>query len=680
MKIYGNTLEKMEVDKQIETFKNFLERFYINELSAACLKGESSLRVDFSVLAKFNIELADLLLEEPEDLIKAFELSVCKFDFAEKIKDFKIRFFNIPNTQSVSISEIRKKHLHKLYKIDGLIRRKSDVRPQVISAKFECSCGNIINILQSESQFKEPSKCGCGAKSRFKLLYKELIDTQELVLEESPDSLKTMEQPRKISVLLKYDLVSTFSERKTSPGSKVEIIGMIYEVPIITRTGTKSTRFDLIIDANNVESLSTSFYDLSINNEEEKEIIKFSREPEIYEKIISSIAPSIYGYKEIKEAIMLQLFGGVRKTRIDKVISRGDFHILLVGDPGAGKSALVKRVATIAPKGRYVSGKGASGTGLTACVVKDEFSKGYALEAGAMVLCSDGLCVIDEMDKMTEEDRSAMHEAMENQTVSISKANIQATLTARTSVLASANPKMGRFEMYDLISNQIDMPPTLINRFDLIFPIIDSPDSEKDSNLAEHMLNLHENPLFVDGEVSTDFLKKYIAYAKQKIHPVLTKEAREEIKKYYLRMRSSGSSSERRIIPITPRQLEALIRMSEASAKVCLSNKVMKEDSKRAISLLQYCLERIGFDKEAGKIDIDRVSATVSYSERNKIILVKEILMEMFSINKEIEVDSLIETLKEKNIKRVEAESILAKLKHMGEIFEPKNGFIRSLQ
>jgi len=670
----------MNIEEQVKRFQDFLEKNYKAKLAEKARKGENFIEVDFPSLAQFDPEISEKMLEEPEDLLKAFELSVEQFDLGEKIKNFRIRLGNLPDSQKIAIHEIRSKHLNQLFVFEGVVRQKSDVRPQVTSARFECpQCGNIISVLQLDSVFKEPTRCGCGRKGHFILVGKEMVDAQGLVLEEAPESLQGGEQPKRMNVLLKDDLVSPFSEKKTAPGSKIKVIGLVKEVPIISKSGGKMTRFDLIIEANNVETSSETFYDLQVTKEEEEEILELAKDPRLYEKLVESIAPSIYGYETIKEALLVQLIGGVRKVRNDKVVSRGDIHILLVGDPGAGKSALVRRINLVSPKGIYVSGKGASAAGLTASVVKDEFLRGFAIEAGAMVLSSGGICCIDEMDKMNPEDRAAMHEAMENQTVSIAKANIQATLIAQTTVLAAANPKLGRFDPYGIVSEQIDLPPTLINRFDLIFPIKDLPEEEKDGKMADHILNLHQNPNSIQQEIPTLLLKKYIAYAKQKIKPVLTDSSIVEIKNYYIKMRKSGSSEESAIksVPITARQLEALVRMAEASARIRLSDKVMKKDALRAIRLLEYCLSQVGFDKETGKIDIDKIATGISASQRTYIVLVKDIIVELENkLGKTIPIEDVIQEAKNRGVDSDTAEEVIEKLKRAGDIFEPRHGFI----
>ena len=339
---------------------------------------------------------------------------------------------------------------------------------------------------------------------------------------------------------------------------------------------------------------------------------------------------------------------------------------------------MLKRLSKVAPKARYVSGKGVSGAGLTASVVKDEFLGGWALEAGALPLCNRGFCMIDEMDKMSVEDTSAMHEALEGQTITISKANIQATLRAETTVLAAANPKFGRFDPYGIIAEQINMPPALINRFDLIFPVKDIPNEKQDEKLAKHVLLLHQNPDMVDPEIDTGILRKYIAYVRQNCNPILTEGALEELQKYYVEMRSAGQEeSGVKSVPISPRQLEALVRMAEASAKIRLSDKVIKKDAKRAIDLLHHCLSQVGIDPSTGKIDIDRIATGVSASQRSKILTVKEIIEELENrLGKTIPIDELVKEAKEQGLEESDVEEGIEKLKRSGDVFEPKRGFL----
>ncbi len=669
---------EINVIEQIKRFQDFIDSNYYSSLLENARKGNRFLLIDFLELSKYDPDLATELLDAPEETIKAIEKAIEQFD-VDGLSNFRIRFHNLPKSQRIMIRDIRSKHINKLLFVDGLIRQKSDVRPQVTSARFECPvCGNIINVLQLEGTFKEPTRCGCGRKGKFVMLDKELVDAQGIVLEEASESLEGGEQPKRINVLLKDDLVSPLSEKRTSPGSKVEVVGVIKEVPIISRSGAKSTRFDLMIDANSIKPTEDTFYQVEISEEEEKEILEIANDPKGYDKLVNSIAPSIYGYEKIKEALFLQLMGGVRKTRMDNVVSRGDMHILLVGDPGSGKSALLKRITQIAPKGRYVSGKGVSAAGITAAVVRDEFLHGWALEAGAMVLSSDGLVCVDELDKINSEDRAAMHEALENQTVSISKANIQATLIARTTVLAAANPKFGRFDPYGIIADQIDLPPTLINRFDLIFPIKDLPEETRDERMAKHILTLHQNPDLDEPEIPTNLLRKYIAYARQKVSPKLTDGALEEIKEFYLRMRKSGGSEGGiKAIPISARQLEALVRLSEASAKARLDDRVTRKDSKKAIELLDYCLMQVGFDRETGKIDIDRIATGVGATQRSHIMVLKEIIGELETkLGKAIPIDDVIAEAKNRGLDEDKVEEAMERLKRAGDIFEPRRGFV----
>ena len=1111
--------------------KSFFEA-YKKDIGDSIRKGKKVVYVNFEDLASSSPVLSEALMSNPEDVLQILETAL---EETGLIKNPRIRFNTLPETQKVKIRTIRAEHLNQLIYFEGLVRQASEVRPQVVNAKFECpTCGTVISVLQIDKKFREPSRCSCGRKGQFRLLSKTMVDAQRLVIEEAPESLVGGEQPRRLSVFLKEDLVEPGMEEKTTPGSKVRALGILKEVSVPLPSGAISTRFDLALEANNLIPLESTYEDFDISEEDERQIQELAADPNLFEKLRGSIAPSIWGYEEIKESLILQMFGGVRKVSPDGTTSRGDIHLFLMGDPGVAKSlgknekilyfknqeygytsienlfkkfgrfpknlttltldmkthkhtwkkikeiikhipekdlikittehgkqitgtknhsfltlsntgeiisikgdelnensyipipinfhkeiikdletekfniygrnskqlpkkikldegfgflvgiflsegnirsgrsvnisnknnkikdkvrkyveqlgikadkenskgisisskslsnlldfncynqelkkeiktkvkgtysrikkipdfayfapkkfikgmisgifsgdgrfikdkkrikgfelitlskelaqgtsdilfslgilnkikernytyknkktkyytlsvnsqmikkfrkyfnfygrtytnypkpthsyyncipcgdliynltkklgynkkidgnrtfaaemrtirkrnkigrlrlrrilkrfqkrsnenlkefkilkkiayspiiwskikniehikkqnqevydlsipstntfvangigvhnsVTLKFISNIAPKGRYVVGMGASGRGITATVVRDEFLKGWSLEAGAMVLANKGVICIDEIEKMTPEDRSAMHEALEQQTVTISKANVQATLSAQTSVLAAGNPKYGRFEPLQSITQQIDLPPALINRFDLIFILRDLPDKEKDDAIATHVLNLHQ----MKGEksqIERDLFRKYIAYAKQKVEPKLTNKAVEEIKNFYVKLRNMQSSGDSKSIPISARQLQGLIRLAEAHAKLRLSSKVDKKDAQVAIRLTNYYLMQVGYDPETKTFDIDRFSIGTSSSQRNKLLLIKETIKKLEEKHgKMVPLDVLKEELG-KNISNENFEEAFEKLKEIGDIFQPKSGFVQ---
>ena len=668
-------------ESQEEALSIAKEFFELNR--ADVIRGMSGehkvVHVNFDEFSAHTPELAENLIERPEETIQLLEIALEELEWAPN--DARVRFTSISPSQELLIRYIRSKHLGKMISIEGIVRQASEVRPLVTNAKFECpSCGTIISVLQIDKKFKEPSRCSCGRRGGFKEISKDMVDAQVLTIEESSENLHGGEQPKRMTVFLKEDLVDPTMEMRTTPGSKVKIIGILKEIAITVASGAMLTRFDLAIESNNLVPLEESFEDIDITEEDERTIKEIANSPDFMKKMVGSIAPSIWGHDNVKTALAFQLFGGVKKTRSDGTKMRGDVHVLLVGDPGVAKSVMLGFIAGVAPKARYVSGKSATGAGLTATVVKDEILKGWGLEAGAMVLANKGIVCIDEFDKMNEEDRSTMHEAMEQQTVTISKATVQATLRSQTSVLAAANPKFGRFDPLQSIPKQVNLVPSLLSRFDAIFIMRDIPSRENDEAIANHVLLEHKQEAKHDV-IDKDLLKKYISYAKQKYNPLLTDEAVKAMKDFYVGLRNMPQIGDgpSKPIPIGARQLEAIVRLSEAHARMRLSNTVEVKDSAAAIELVKSYLMQVGYDEKTKSFDIDKIEGTTSASGRNKIAAIREVLRELEkSMGKLIPYQTLTDALTGK-MKEDEIDEIVGKLLKAGELFRPKKGFIQRM-
>ncbi|HKL23597.1 MAG TPA: minichromosome maintenance protein MCM [Candidatus Nanoarchaeia archaeon] len=650
---------------------------YKEKLKTSLRDENSVIFIDFMEIAEETPFLSEEIVKNPEETLRSMEVAIEEMGLANNVR---VRLTNLPKSSDVLIRNIRSKHLNELIVLEGIIRQSSDVRPQVVNAKFECpSCGTIISVLQMEKKFREPTRCSCGRRGAFRLLSKEMVDTQRLIIEEAPDMLHGGEQPKRINVFVKEDLVDPKMEERTTPGSRAKVIGILKEVPVPLSTGGMSTKFELAVEVNNITPLEETFEELDITEEDELQIKELAADPNIYEKLRDSVAPSVWGFEEIKGSLLLQLFGGVKKMKPDGQHSRGDLHIMMIGDPGVAKSVILGFMANISPKGRYVVGKSTSGAGLTATVVRDEYLKGWSLEAGAMVLANKGLVCIDELEKMTPEDQSSMHEAMEQQTVTISKANVQASLKAETSVLAAANPKFGRFDPSQGIPQQINLPPALINRFDVIFTMRDIPSKTNDSKVAEHMLYEHQTEP-KEMMIDRDLFRKYIAYARQRVQPKLTNDSVEKMKEFYVELRNRPiyEGQEMRTIPISARQLNSLVRMSEAAAKIRMSETVEEQDAEVAIKLMKYYLEQAGMDEE-GNIDMDKISGRMTSSNRNKIFTVRDAIQSLTEeIGELIPVEKVVEKLEGK-MKEEEVEDAIEKLKREGTLFQPRRGFIQKV-
>ncbi len=687
--IISNMISSLE--SLIERWERFFQDYCKDKIESVALlyPEKKSLVLDYWDIDKYDSELGEYLLDKPYRAIYAGEEALKRIDVAGETPPLHFRVKNLPDTRKIEIRDLRAIHLGKFIAVDGLVKKVTEVRPKLRDAAFECKkCGAIIKVPQEENTLREPTECyasqgGCGRKSSFKLLTEEsvFIDSQKIELQESPEGLRGGAQPMRLVIHLEDDLVGDIV-----PGDRITVNGILRAE--VRRSGRiKLTEFNKVMDAVSIEIREQAFEEIVISEEDEKKIKEISKDPMLYEKIRNSIAPTIYGLEKEKDALALQLFGGVPKLMPDGTRIRGDIHILLVGDPGTAKSQLLRYISQLAPRSIYTSGKSSSAAGLTASAVRsDEFGEGrWTLEAGALVLADLGIACVDELDKMSPKDRDALHQAMEQQEISIAKAGINATLKSRCALLGAANPKFGRFDEYSPLADQINIPPALLSRFDLIFPLTDKPDKERDEALASHVLEVHKygEMLVSDKEMVVDkikpvfnpeFLRKYIAYAKRNIFPILTEEAMEKIKEYYVEMRAKSKET----VPFTPRQLEAFIRIAEASARMRLSNVVTKEDAERAIKIVEYYLTKVGIEKEIGDFNIDIITTGITKTQKDKMKIITEIIRD---ICQEIEgaapLEEIIERAQDEGMDRDTVEKLINKMRKEGIIFEPKHGKYR---
>ncbi len=686
----------------VERFEQFYRDYYhedIGDLARKFPTDQRSLYLDWGDLYRFDPDLADDYLSHPEDFRDAAEEALRLYDLPVDVKlgGAHVRMRGLGDT--TDIRQIRTTDINTLIAVSGIVRKATDIRPKVREAAFECQrCGTITRISQGKGEMQNPHECtGCERQGPFRINVdqSEFIDSQQIRIQESPESLRGGETPRNIDVHLEDDITG-----EVTPGDRVTVTGILQ----LDQDGAgESPVFDTHIVGESVEIDEEEFEDMDISEADKQEIIQLSDSSGIYDEIVGSIAPSIYGYEKQKLAIGLQLFSGVTKNLPDGSRIRGDLHILLIGDPGTGKSQLLQYVQEISPRSVYTSGKGASTAGLTAAAVQDDFGDGqeWSLEAGALVLADQGVAAVDELDKMDEGDRSAMHEALEQQSVSISKAGINATLKSRCSLLGAANPKYGRFDEYEPVAEQIELDPALISRFDLIFTVTDKPDEEEDRRLADHILSTNlagelntQNTEMtspdvtpqrvddmideVDPVIDPDLLRKYVAYAKQSCFPRMTEEAKNAIQNFYTDLRSEGTGSDSPI-PITARKLEALVRLAEASARIRLSDEVTKKDAERVIGVVRTSIEDVGMDPESGDLDADIVETGTSKTQRDRIQSLKALIEE---IQEEYDngapVDVVMERAEEMSMDASKVEREIEKLKRQGEVYEPTTDHLRT--
>jgi replicative DNA helicase Mcm len=673
-----------DLEKFLKAFKDRDSNYkYFDRINNMMASGAQSLIVDYIDLDSYNPLLAKEITHKPDEYLEAFNEAVLSVlreihpDYEQEIREkIRVRIGNY--TVQKGLREINADLINKLVSISGMVVRSSEVKPLAKKVAYKCTNCNTVTEAQLKGLvMKKPIKCPACSEKELEMDPESslFIDFQMVRLQELPEDLPAGQLPHYIEVTVMSDLVD-----QCRPGDRIILTGIIRIEQEQLAPQAKTSLFRLRMEGNNIEYLGgragskdTRYVErIMISTEDERQIRTIASKPDAYEKLIASFAPHIYGHEPIKEAILLLIVGSVTKRLEDGSTRRGDINVLLVGDPGTAKSEMLKFTAKIAPRGLYTSGRGSTAAGLTAAVIRDK-SGIMMLEAGAVVLGDQGIVCIDEFDKIKPEDRSALHEVMEQQTCSVAKGGIVATLNARTSILSASNPIYGKYDPYKNITENVNLPVPLLTRFDLIFIVRDSPDKEKDNLVASHILEIHrDTEQAARPAIDIDLFSKYLSYAKQ-IEPALTPEAIDIVRSYYMDMRRIESEG---MITVTPRQLEALIRLASARSRLLLKDMVDAEDAQRAIYLVDQMMRTAGVDVNTGKTDFG-----VLYGKPQSVVSKEKTFMELFrgltgAENNDVEDKVLIgELVKTGKFSDEEARKYIQKFNREGQIFERRPGF-----
>jgi replicative DNA helicase Mcm len=641
-------------------------------------------------------EVKELMFEKPQAWLKSLTyyieniLNRTILDMPQNAHNFaSVHLKNICSSgNKVDRLKIKKlydpKNWGRLKTTEGIIKSMTSNDARVLSSKWECAnCGRVVEINQTSNETTEPRFCICSEKT--KAHFKKLDETTSpfviMEIEELPEndddknSVITLICDGNLCRVVNGEVApSRFIPNPVSLGQRVSITAFVDATPewLLSKEEAQKPTKKSVLLANYIEQLEEEIINTTITNEDEQKIRSLAADPNIFSILTESVAPQLEGLTNVKEAILFALFGGVR--RVGKVNARGIINLLLVSDPSKGKSSLFEYIKKIAPKCKKVLGGTTTKAGLGAGATRSEITGKFTIEAGALVMANKGVLLIDELDKMTPEDMASLHESMESCSITKSIVGQNRSFNAETCIIGACNPKSGRFDGYESVTQQIKLPPAIISRFDAIFAMRDIPNAAEDTAILTRIYKNYAQPENINPLVPPELLRKYIILAKR-ITPKFThsEEIQDVLTQFYVGMRTTSvMNNGHNTIPITTRQAESILRFAEASARIRLSEQVEKDDIQRAIQIILGYLKEFGFDPSTGRYDIDRVVSDMSSTGRNTARAILAVLADRQVQSYELVLQRVKEQIPTLN--EIDFEDMMSRLSRKGELTEPRRG------